>query len=165
MKGRDFIYCIIIVFLLVTMFSRWNTPRESVRVTHSVDTVIFRDTIREPVPEPVAVHHYHTDTVTVVVYLPAESGQPVDSMQVPVPIPIEEKEYRTPDYYALVRGYRPELVRLDLFPESRIIYDAQTRTVTKRPRFGVGVQVGYGYGGQKLQPYVGVGLQYNLFTF
>lgn len=37
----------------------------------------------------------------------------------------------------------------------------------KQKRFGVGVQVGYGYDIQKnsLSPYVGVGVSYNLFNF
>lgn len=39
-------------------------------------------------------------------------------------------------------------------------------TVVKTKRIGIGVQFGYGFGGNfKAAPYVGVGVSYNLFTF
>jgi hypothetical protein len=35
----------------------------------------------------------------------------------------------------------------------------------KAKRFGIGIQAGYGLTGDRLAPYIGVGVQYNLFTF
>lgn len=42
-----------------------------------------------------------------------------------------------------------------------------TLTPPKKKRFGIGVQIGYGYNfnGKKLSPYIGLGLSYNLITF
>lgn len=51
------------------------------------------------------------------------------------------------------------------------MYRTETITITQpvylNKRFGVGVQLGYGYsfGENKFYPYLGVGISYNLFTF
>ena len=47
---------------------------------------------------------------------------------------------------------------------------ARTTTVTHRvweppKRWHIGVTAGYGYGAKGLQPYVGVGITYSIFSF
>jgi len=64
---------------------------------------------------------------------------------------------------AWVSGYRPRLDSLQIFP--RTVYRTVTNdiyhTITpKKKRWGIGLQVGYGYPNGW---YVGVGVGYNLF--
>lgn len=74
---------------------------------------------------------------------------------IPVVVPIEQVEYRTDEYYAVVEGYLPRLVQLDIYRATQTI----TETVTKRKRWGVsvGVQMGYGITPAGMQPYAGLG--------
>lgn len=132
-----------------------HRPKQTLKIEERIDTVIMRDTLY--FPEPVPVRHYltHVDTVWLA------SG--TDTVRVEVPV--ERKEYRTDDFHAVVSGYSPELVSMQVFPQTRHITHTEVRTVRKTPRWGVGVQVGGGIAGNELKPYIGIGLQYNLFTF
>lgn len=152
---KEWVLHLISVILILVMVGTCTRPREVVRYLETVDTLYIRDTIYQPVPVPEKVYISHVDTVWF--------ETPSDTVFIPVPI--ERKEYRTDDYFAVVEGWRPELVRIDLFPQTQIITNTVTNTITKKPRFGIGVQAGYGYNGDKISPYIGVGLQYNLFTF
>ena len=89
----------------------------------------------------------------------------VDSVEVIVPrsayVFEEDSVYR-----AEVSGFAVTLDKMQVF--SKTI--TQTRIVTQKShsRWGLGVQVGYGAttsNGLKLQPYVGIGVSYNLITW
>lgn len=82
--------------------------------------------------------------------------QPSDSVQVEVPI--EQRTYEGENYRAVVRGYRPELVSIDIrLPEV---------AAPKRKRWAVtvGPQLGYGFTPAGWQPYAGIGITAG-FTF
>ena len=74
-----------------------------------------------------------------------------DSVQVEVPI--EQKTYEGENYRAVVQGFRPELVSIDI--------RQQTVTVTEYKRkwwsVTIGPQLGYGFTPAGWQPYAGIG--------
>ena len=70
-------------------------------------------------------------------------------------IPITSKEYKTDDYRAVVSGYKPSLDFMEVYREKEII-------TLKPKRWGLGLQVGYGYPSGL---YVGGGVSYNLFMW
>ena len=78
-------------------------------------------------------------------------AQPRDSVQVEVPI--ECKTYEGENYRAVVQGFRPELVSIDI--------RQQTVTVTEYKRkwwsVTIGPQLGYGFTPAGWQPYAGIG--------
>lgn len=116
------------------------------------DTPITRiDTISDSVPVPYKV----TEFVPIRRML-----QTTDTMRdsVEVYVPIRQVEYRDTAYRAWVSGYD---VRLDSIEVYR-----PTITVTrwKHKRWGLGVQVGVGWNG-KIEPYVGVGVSYNIVAW
>lgn len=80
-----------------------------------------------------------------------------------VELPITQKEYRDSLYHAWVSGYEPNLDSINVFQHT------VTVTETVRPptkRWGLGVQVGAGYNtGNKIQPYIGIGISYNILTW
>lgn len=77
---------------------------------------------------------------------------------VAVEVPIEERTYQGEYYRAVVRGWRPELVSIDVrHPEIHI--PDQKR---KRLAVTVGPQVGYGFTPAGWQPYAGVGVTVGL---
>lgn len=78
--------------------------------------------------------------------------QPRDSVQVEVPI--EQRTYEGENYRAVVQGFRPELVSIDI--------RQQTVTVTEYKRkwwsVTIGPQLGYGFTPAGWQPYAGIGI-------
>jgi hypothetical protein len=124
------------------------------------DTVIVRDTILLPPPPPQKIYAVRTDTVTL-------HTIDSDTVFIEVKVPIERKEYKTDDYLAVIEGFRPQLVAMTVYPKIVTITKPEIRyeTVKSKPRFGVGLQAGYGVTKDGLSPYLGIGIQYNLITF
>lgn len=138
------------------------------------DTTTVYDTIRvyKPVPRDSVVIRYVTQVVKVTkeeeeppVSEEAEPGPVItvdatceDSVRVNVPI--TQKVYETEEYCAYVSGYQPSLDSLLFTHPTQVI-----RIKEKPKRWGVGVQIGYGFTPQRAQPYIGVGISYNLFRF
>lgn len=128
----------------------WLRPRKAVPAETVRDTLIVRDTV----PRPVLVRFDHWDTLRVAV---RTTDTLRDSVYIPVPIPIERKEYRTDDYRAIVSGYRPRLDLMEVYRKTRTV------TVTKEPkRWGIGPTAGFGIPGGW---YVGIGVSYDLWQW
>lgn len=121
------------------------------------DTIVVRDTVRDTVP----VDRWRTFVRVDTCYLVR-----VDSLMlrdtVRVEMPIEQVEYRTDRYRAVVEGWRPKLLSIECYESRQIITD--TRRVATRKRWGIvlGAQVGYGITPEGPQPYAGVGLSFGL---
>jgi hypothetical protein len=146
---------ILFLTLFIGMFMGYSACRmqiwEQGSILVKMDTVVVRDTVKITVPFPERVVNIRRDTVFVSVN---------DTVRIPVFLPIEQKTFATADFKATIEGYKPELVHIELFPETKVI----TRTERKRQRFGIGLHAGYGFNGQHFTPYVGVGVHYNLFS-
>lgn len=150
-------YIIIIILSLLLLFHPCrveHAPGELVR-----DTVTVIDTVRDTVPKPYRVEVVRMDTF----YLPIFVGDSLEVDSKLVVLPIEKKEYKTDEYRAVISGFRPNLDFIETYTKS------QTVTVIpidrRRKRFGLGVQAGYGFSGNKVSPYVGVGVSCNLWEW
>lgn len=152
--------------------NRWMSRMSGEAVV--CDTTTVYDTIRvyKPVPRDSVVIRYITEVVKVT---REEEETPVAEEAEPAPVitvdvtsadsvrvnvPITQKVYETDDYRAYVSGYQPSLDSLLFKQPTQIV-----RIKEKPKRWGIGVQVGYGFTPQGAQPYIGVGISYNLFRF
>ncbi|HIW97308.1 MAG TPA: hypothetical protein H9866_02290 [Candidatus Tidjanibacter gallistercoris] len=122
----------VLVFGIGFLVGRCTSHPQQLVTLHR-DTVTVMDTIVREIPVPHVVTRVRVDTC----YLPGM----VDTVRVPVAVPIERKEYRTPEYCAVVEGYRPELVEMEVYRQTQTI-----REVTARhdSRFSFGIQAGVG---------------------
>lgn len=78
----------------------------------------------------------------------------------------EIKEYKDSTYYARISGINAFLEEIRVYPTETIKYITTTEKVYEKPRkWGIGIQAGYGAGKNGIQPYVGVGIQYDLMRF
>lgn len=78
----------------------------------------------------------------------------------------EIKEYKDSTYYAKISGINAYLEEIKVFPRTTTQYIHTTEKVYEKPRkWGIGIQVGYGAGKNGIQPYVGVGIQYDFLRF
>lgn len=147
----------VLVFGLGFLVGRCTSHPEQL-VTLRRDTVTVTDTIVREIPAPRVVTRVRVDTC----YLPGT----VDTIRIPVAVPIERKTYTTADYRAVVEGYRPSLVEMQVYQKQQTI--TQTIPVSnKSKRWGIGIQTGYGYipTVNKTALYIGVGVQYDLLSF
>lgn len=162
---------LVIGFLLGALtYKRFNPCAELPVIAVQADTVIVRDTLRLEVPQPAEKGVVRRDTVWLQIK-PADStkkdtatntpAKPLKADTVPrlepngaITIPIEQKEYKTEEYTALIEGWRPKLLSMEVYPKTTTV----TTTITKlaKPRWGLTAGVGGGYDGQRFVPHVGV---------
>lgn len=121
-----------------------------------IDTVIVRDTITVIKPRPITRYVSRVDSIPVYIR---------DTQKVYVALPIERKRYQSAEYDLTIEGYASSLLSIQTF--NKTVYIDKVQTLKTKPRWGIGVQAGYGYavGSNKTYPYVGIGVQYNLITW
>lgn len=79
-----------------------------------------------------------------------------------VAIPISQSLYETDDYRAYVSGYNAKLDSIFIMSK---ITTVRIRDPVKPKRISIGLQAGYGMTPKGFQPYVGIGVSVNLFSF
>lgn len=79
-----------------------------------------------------------------------------------ISIPITQQRYEDDTYTAWVSGYNAKLDSVWVYPKTTTITKIQK---LNKGRWGLGVQVGMGVNGNKISPYIGVGISYNIFTW
>mgnify|MGYP000791352808 CR=1 FL=1 len=143
---------ILVVLLGIACVATWFRPHEplpaEIRTETKVKTVVKVDTVL--ISAPVAVFlTFTSDTIHI--------GDTI--------VMREQAYYEDSLYRAWVSGYRPRLDCLQVFPKT--VYQTVTNDIyhtikLRKKRWGIGIQVGYGYPGGM---YVGAGVSYNLFQW
>jgi hypothetical protein len=146
-----FVGCVVGAFF----FGRATTRTDIVRTEVERDTIVVRDTIVQYYPQEVARVVVKTERVEVPIVVRDTIREVVE-----VELPIEEREYKSEEYKAVVQGYNPILKSIEVYP--RTSYITTTETIKERKRWGVSlcVQGGYGITPKGWQPYAGVGVTF-----
>ena len=149
----------VIAGMVICLLNGWaschrTTDKEVITIT---DTLVLTDTIIKMQPKPYKV------TIIDTIYLPQRPQQP-QQPQIDTLIR-QEVIYKDSTYTAVVGGIEPYLKSIEIYPKTIYVNNNTTTTIKVRSRFGLGVQAGYGYGRNGLQPYVGVGVQYSFFQW
>ena len=149
----------VIAGMVICLLNGWaschrTTDKEVITIT---DTLVLTDTIIKFQPKPYKV------TIIDTIYIPQQPQQP-QQPQIDTLIR-QEVIYKDSTYMAVVGGIEPYLKSIEIYPKTIYVNNNTTTTIKVRSRFGLGVQAGYGYGRNGLQPYVGVGVQYNFFQW
>lgn len=168
----DLLIAVILVALgLVMAFPSWFTDTMDVESRETVDVVtdtvpVFIDT---PIPKDSTVIRYKT--VRVPVYDTISSFKDIEKVaygdSVTIELPITQKVYEDSNYKAWVSGYQPSIDSILIYRPTTTI----TRTITdtevryKHNRWGVGVQAGVGATPGRIEPYVGIGVTYNILSW
>lgn len=144
---------ILVVLLVIACVVTWFRPHGSlpaeIRTETKVNTVVKVDTLLISAPMAPLLVFQLTDTIRIgdtVVYR-------------------EQAYYEDSLYRVWVSGYRPRLDSLQIFPKTvfqTVTNDIYHTITPKKKRWGLGLQVGYGYPGGW---YAGVGINYNLFQW
>lgn len=162
MERIKYILLGVIAGLVIYFINGWvllhrTTDKEVITIT---DTLVLTDTIIKFQPKPYKV------TIIDTIYLPQQPQQPQQPQKPQIDTLIrQEVTYKDSTYTAVVGGIEPYLKSIEIYPKTIYVNNNTTTTIKVRSRFGLGVQAGYGYGRNGLQPYVGVGVQYNLIQW
>ena len=152
----------VIAGMVICLLNGWaschrTTDKEVITI---IDTLVLTDTIIKFQPKPYKV------TIIDTIYIPQQPQQPQKPQQPQIDTLIrQEVIYKDSTYMAVVGGIEPYLKSIEIYPKTIYVNNNTTTTIKVRSRFGLGVQAGYGYGRNGLQPYVGVGVQYNFFQW
>lgn len=153
MMKRDWLWVALIVSVLLNVFLATIVNRQ--RTTDiSADPIVVHDTIR--IVEPIHIKEtiVRHDTVFFPISNELESTSNLTSNPTSNPtsnliqdsakvvIPIIERTYEDSTYKAVVRGYNPELVSLDIYRQQTTVYRQQT----KKPRITISAGVYGGFG-------------------
>lgn len=146
-----YIFYIIIIILFSSILL--TKKREYKIVNEVTDTIYKTNTIfiEKPIPDTVYITKYITDTLYT-----------TDSVKTEVNIPISTTIYKDSTYEASVSGFKASLDYFKVFPKETTIYKEKTLEIKeKQPLIKHGIQVGVGYLplSNKIEPYIGYGLQ------
>lgn len=138
-----------------------RSPEGQIIEIHDTTTVIktVRDTVRKIVTRTIA----RIDTVYLATADTSSPGDSVDNTlkdSVNVELPIERVTVKGDHYTAVIEGFRPSLVDMQIDIPTQYVTTTKTENVRRRWSLAVGPQIGAGYGIGGFTPYVGVG-----FTF
>ena len=159
MKRLKYILLGVIAGLVIYFINGWVLLHRTINkeVITITDTLVLTDTIVKFQPKPYKV------TIIDTIYLPQQPQQP-QQPQIDTLIR-QEVIYKDSTYTAVVGGIEPYLKSIEIYPKTIYVNNNTTTTIKVRSRFGLGVQAGYGLSRNGLQPYVGVGVQYNLIQW
>lgn len=148
-------------------------PNSEEVVDSTTTETIIPDTA--PVPRDSVVIKYIYETIPIT---PPPEASPNDSVTAPVgmdsvsvsisgdsaiiSLPITQTKYETDEYRAYVSGYK---AKLDSIFVHKTVTTVRIREPTKQKRFSIELQAGYGMTPKGFQPYVGVGVSVNLWSF
>ena len=162
MERIKYILLGVIAGLVICFINGWvschrTTDKEVITIT---DTLVLTDTIIKFQPKPYKV------TIIDTIYLPQQPQKPQKPQKPQIDTLIrQEVIYKDSTYMAVVGGIEPYLKSIEIYPKTIYVNNNTTTTIKVRSHFGLGVQVGYGYGRNGLQPYVGIGVQYTLIQW
>lgn len=166
MRERDDLLkfaALVAVFLLLLAFAIGRIRRLEEKVLElrnaPADTVLVTriDTILREKPTPVYKYISRTEFVEI----PGNSVR-IDTVKELVFLPREVMVYKDSTYRAVVSGVQPRLDSIEIYRPTITQTVTKTVSVPDRRRWGVGVQVGAGWNGKEVQPYLGVGVQYSI---
>lgn len=140
-----------------------KTTQEAIDV--HVDTIpVFIDT---PVPKDSTVIRYIDVPVPVKNLAEQIHADTLLTDTLSISLPITQKVYEDSTYKAWVSGYEPALDSIRIYQPVTTITKTITNTEIryKAKRWGVGVQAGIGVTPNKIEPYIGIGVTYNIFSW
>lgn len=135
MKRNIIIALVILVMgIAVGLLLRKTEYVETIIVQRDTTVVVDTHIVERPVPVRVTV----TDTMYVVV---TDTVRINDTLY--VSLPLERKEYRRDEFYAVVSGYNPSLIHMEVYPKTVYMTEKQRETVSQRNYLSAGAEMLY----------------------
>ena len=141
-------------------------PKDSVVIRYITERLPVADVKEENFPIKDTTNHIEDKLEKVADSETVSDCHHLDRDSVKVQIPITQKVYEDSTYKAYVSGFKPSLDSIFLYPKTEV--RTITNKVNDKSRWSISVHGGYGLTLTKqprFEPYVGIGISYNLYTF
>lgn len=172
MKFNSFLTGCVLTLIVVAGIAWFYHGRQnhvltsSEKATYTVyDTIpVFIDM---PIPRDSMVIRYATVTLPVYDTIKIHHADTLSSDSISVTLPITQKVYKDSTYEAWVSGYMPTLDSIRVFQPMKTITNTITNTEVRyrQKRWGLGIQSGIGVTPSNIEPYIGIGVTYNIFSW
>ncbi len=145
--------------VLAFLIGRWTKPAEQIDIVHydTLPPTVRIDTVRDTLLVPKYIQVERFDTIR----------DTVDGKPVYLPVPISRYLFTDDSTYQVeMEGYNVKARNIEVYPRTitqTVIERVEVHSKTKR--WGIGVSAGGAITPHGLQPYIGVGLQYNIVQF
>lgn len=154
-----------IIYLLILILMVFLLGRYSVKpiIKNTITEKVIIDTliVEKPIPDTIVNIKYIEKILPRVI---EKTDTLIVKDSIKVYVPINKYIFEEPDKYKIeASGYEVSLDKVELYPKT--IYKTETKTIKTKPKFGIGIHVGYGICGNRFSPYVGIGISYNIITF
>ena len=149
------VLCTILGFIIGTSINKTE-------IKTVTETKFVRDTIKEEIPIPIPTPFEVVKTEFV--EIEKEVVKYENDTTLKVPIPIEQKIYKTDKYKATIEGYNPRLLDMEIYENKEIQYVTTHETKYKNPKLQLGIGAGVSYlpnlpqGTNKIQPSINVAI-------
>lgn len=132
MKKNIIALSILVVGFVLGLICRRTEYVETTIVERDTTVVVDTHIVEKPVPVRVTV----TDTLLKEV---TDTVRLNDTLY--VRLPLEKREYRRDEFYAVVSGYNPSLIHMEVYPKT--VYVTERETVRQRNYLSVGAEMLY----------------------
>ena len=125
---------ILVVGFIIGLLCRPKQYVETTIIERDTTFVVDTHIVEKPVPYKVTV----TDTLLKEV---TDTVRLNDTLY--VRLPLEKREYRRDEFYAVVTGYEPRLTHIEVYPKTVYVTEVQKQIVRNKNYLSVGTEVGY----------------------
>ena len=125
---------ILVIGIAVGLLCRKTEYVETTIVERDTTVVVDTHIVEKPVPYKVTV----TDTLYVIV-----TDVIVKNDTTYVALPLEKREYRRDEFYAVVTGYEPRLIHMEVYPKTVYVTEVQKQIVRQKNYFSLGTELLY----------------------
>ena len=152
---------VIIVAGLVLSFliGRWTKPAEPINIVQhdTLPPIVRIDTVRDTLLVPKYVYVKRFDTIR----------DTMDGNPIYLPVPISSYLFTDDSTYRFeMEGYNVNARSIEVYPRTVTQTVIERVEVPGKPkRWGIGISAGGALTPQGVQPYIGVGVQYNFIFF
>ena len=141
------------------ILGRVTKPAQTVHILQrdTLPPIIRIDTVRDTLPVPKYVQVKHFDTIR----------DTVDGNPIYIPVPISSYLFTDDSTYRIdMEGYNVKARSIEVYPRTVTQTVIERIEVPGKPkRWGIGVSAGGALTPHGVQPYIGVGVQYNILQF
>nr|DAM58711.1 MAG TPA: hypothetical protein [Caudoviricetes sp.] len=145
---------LIIIIIVVTCIRCCSNNRKEESIPQ-IDTITIIRTDTITIIKPQHIYKYVDRIIRDTLYS-------IDSILVPVNVPLETKVYEDTTYRAVISGYRANLDSISIFNKNQIQYINKITYKTKKWNISPSLGLGYGILNRKIDVYMGFSLNYNL---
>ena len=145
--------------LIAFLIGRWISPQTPVQMLQhdTLPPIVRIDTVRDTLLVPKYVQVERFDTIR----------DTVDGKPVYLPVPISSYLFTDDSTYRIdMEGYNVKARSIEVYPRTVTQTVIERIEVPGKPkRWGIGVSVGEAITPHGIQPYIGVGINYQLIAF